>query len=299
MKIFITLAYNKSLYNKDFKNEYLEISKNNSVYYLKLNSIKPIYSNLLESLRILKADKDITHLVFTSKNGANLFFNYILEREPGIIDFLGSKKFLAVGPETAKIINQFKFNTSIPKKYLTSSLADLIIDINSKNKIPSKFLILRSKISNKTLTNKLKKNKIKFIEKHIYTIKSNPFLKKTKEYKLLKLLIKTNKKLINSNINYLNKEQIYLVFTSPSNVRTFFKHFKISQIISIPNIKILPIGPITNHELENYIKSYYNIIQNKKNNTNLSDILANKILKFPENYTLKDCLANLKKYDIF
>ncbi len=284
MKIFITLAYNKSLYNKNLKNEYFEIFNNKSIYYLKLNSIKPIHLNLIESLKILKSDKDITHLVFTSKNGAHLFFNYILQKEPKMLEFLRSKEFLAVGPETAKIINQFKLNISIPEKYLTSSLTDLIININSKNKTPSKFLILRSKISNKILTNKLKKNKIKFIEKHIYTIKSNPFFKKTKEYKLLKLLIKINGKLINTDINSLNKEQIFLVFTSPSNVKTFFKHFKISQIISIPNIKILPIGPITNYELENYIKNYYNI----------NDILLNKILKFPKNYTLKDCLANLK-----
>ncbi len=178
MKIFITLAYNKKFYKNFFENEYLTTFNYNYLYYLRLNLIKPINLNLSEALKILKSDKDITHLVFTSKNGANLFFSYIFQKDPGIIKLLKSKEFLAVGPETAKIINQFKLNTTIPDKYLTSSLADLIINIKSKNPITPKFLILRSKISNKVLTNKLKKNKVKFIEKYIYTLKDNPFFKK-------------------------------------------------------------------------------------------------------------------------
>ncbi|MGC8814908.1 MAG: uroporphyrinogen-III synthase, partial [bacterium] len=235
MKIFITTAFNKKLknFNGNFNENFdvLDSFDIDSIYYLRLNIIKSLYSNIKKAIKILKENKDITHLVFTSKNGVILFFDYIINKEKEVLNLLKEKQFLAVGPKTALIINKFNYNSIVPIKYLTSSLADLIINTSKQNNY--KFLILRSRISNKILTQKLKENNIKFKEIHIYTLKRNPFFKKTKEYKLLKLLIKINKfnnKVKNTNF-VINNEYIYIIFTSPSNVKSFFNYFQIKDLI--------------------------------------------------------------------
>lgn len=85
------------------------------------------------------------------------------------------------------------------------------------------------------------------------------------------------------------KEKIYLIFTSPSNSKTFFRYFKIEKLITNQKVKFLPIGPITAKEIQNYFKKYYR-------NKNIENINLNqKILKFPENYTLKDCILKIIK----
>jgi uroporphyrinogen-III synthase len=295
MKIFITTAFNKKLknFNGNFNENFdvLDSFDIDSIYYLKLNIIKSLYSNIKKAIKILKENKDITHLVFTSKNGVILFFDYIINKEKEVLNLLKEKQFLAVGPKTALIINKFNYNSIVPIKYLTSSLADLIINTSKQNNY--KFLILRSRISNKILTQKLKENNIKFKEIHIYTLKRNPFFKKTKEYKLLKLLIKINKfnnKVKNTNF-VINNEYIYIIFTSPSNIKSFFNYFQIKDLIDNVYIKFLPIGPVTYKELINHIKKYY-----KKQNVyqDFEKKLSNKIIEFPENYTLKDCLNKIK-----
>jgi uroporphyrinogen-III synthase len=295
MFIFITKAYNPKI-NKEFNNEIkeLQVNKNLKIYFLKVNKIIPLEKNILKAVNLIQNNKDITHIVFTSQNGSVLFFDFIYKNKlNNVIDILGNKEFLAVGNKTAQSIKKNGFDNIIyPSKFLTSDLADLIININKNSSKKLYFLILRSKISNPELINKLKKAKVKFKEIHIYTLKPNNRFKKTKEYKILKILLKLKD---NSNLydygiiekNTNKKEKIYLIFTSPSNSKTFFRYFKIEKLITNQKVKFLPIGPITAKEIQNYFKKYYR-------NKNIENINLNqKILKFPENYTLKDCILKI------
>jgi uroporphyrinogen-III synthase len=291
MFIFITKAYNPKI-NKELNNEIkeLQLNKNLKIYFLKVNKIIPLKKNILKAINLIQNNKDITHIVFTSQNGSVLFFDFIYKnRLNNVIDILRTKEFLAVGSKTAQSIKKNGFDNIIyPSKFLTSDLADLIININKNSSKKLYFLILRSKISNTELINKLKKAKAKFKEIHIYTLKPNNRFKKTKEYKILKMLLKLkdNSNLYDYGIIEKNtKEKIYLIFTSPSNSKTFFRYFKIEELITNQKVKFLPIGPITAKEIQNYFRN--------KNIENIS--LNQKILKFPENYTLKDCILKIIK----
>jgi uroporphyrinogen-III synthase len=299
MFIFITKAYNPKI-NKEFNNEIkeLQVNKNLKIYFLKVNKIIPLEKNILKAVNLIQNNKNITHIVFTSQNGSVLFFDFIYKNKlNNVIDILRTKEFLSVGNKTAQSIKKNGFdNISYPSKFLTSDLADLIININKNSSKKLYFLILRSKISNPELINKLKKAKVKFKQIHIYTLKPNNRFKKTKEYKILKILLKLKDNsnsylydyaIIEKNIN--KKEKIYLIFTSPSNSKTFFRYFKIEKLITNQKVKFLPIGPITAKEIQNYFKKYYR-------NKNIENINLNqKILKFPENYTLKDCILKIIK----
>jgi uroporphyrinogen-III synthase len=297
MFIFITKAYNPKI-NKEFNNEIkeLQVNKNLKIYFLKVNKIIPLEKNILKAVNLIQNNKDITHIVFTSQNGSVLFFDFIYKNKlNNVIDILRTKEFLAVGNKTAQSIKKNGFdNINYPSKFLTSDLADLIININKNSSKKLYFLILRSKISNPELINKLKKAKVKFKQIHIYTLKPNNSFKKTKEYKILKILLKlkdnSNSYLYDYGIIEKNtKEKIYLIFTSPSNSKTFFRYFKIEKLITNQKVKFLPIGPITAKEIQNYFKKYYR-------NKNIENINLNqKILKFPENYTLKDCILKIIK----
>jgi uroporphyrinogen-III synthase len=297
MFIFITKAYNPKI-NKELNNEIkeLQLNKNLKIYFLKVNKIIPLKKNILKAINLIQNNKDITHIVFTSQNGSVLFFDFIYKnRLNNVIDILRTKEFLTVGSKTAQAIKKNGFDNIIyPSKFLTSNLADLIININKNSNKKLYFLILRSKISNPELINKLKKAKVKFKEIHIYTLKPNNRFKKTKEYKILKILLKLkdNSNLYDYDIiekNTNKKEKIYLIFTSPSNSKIFFRYFKIEKLITNQKVKFLPIGPITAKEIQNYFKKYY---RNKSiENINLNQ----KILKFPENYTLKDCILKIIK----
>jgi uroporphyrinogen-III synthase len=291
MFIFITKAYNPKI-NKELNNEIkeLQLNKNLKIYFLKVNKIIPLKKNILKAINLIQNNKDITHIVFTSQNGSVLFFDFIYKNKLNdIIDILRTKEFLAVGSKTAQSIKKNGFDNIIyPSKFLTSDLADLIININKNSNKKLYFLILRSKISNSELINKLKKAKAKFKEIHIYTLKANNSFKKTKEYKILKILLKlkNNSNLYDYGIIKKNtKEKIYLIFTSPSNSKTFFRYFKIEKLITNQKVKFLPIGPITAKEIQNYFR-----------NKNIENINLNqKIIKFPENYTLKDCILKIIK----
>jgi uroporphyrinogen-III synthase len=295
MFIFITKAYNPKI-NKELNNEIkeLQLNKNLKIYFLKVNKIIPLKKNILKAINLIQNNKDITHIVFTSQNGSVLFFDFIYKnRLNNVIDILRTKEFLAVGSKTAQSIKKNGFDNIIyPSKFLTSNLADLVININKNSNKKLYFLILRSKISNSELINKLKKAKAKFKEIHIYTLKANNSFKKTKEYKILKILLKlkNNSNLYDYGIIEKNtKEKIYLIFTSPSNSKTFFRYFKIEKLITNQKVKFLPIGPVTAKEIQNYFKKYYR-------NKNIENINLNqKILKFPENYTLKDCILKIIK----
>jgi len=295
MFIFITKAYNPKI-NKEFNNEIkeLQVNKNLKIYFLKVNKIIPLEKNILKAVNLIQNNKDITHIVFTSQNGSVLFFDFIYKNKlNNVIDILRTKEFLSVGNKTAQSIKKNGFDNIIyPSKFLTSDLADLIININKNSSKKLYFLILRSKISNPELINKLKKAKVKFKQIHIYTLKPNNRFKKTKEYKILKILLKLkdNSNLYDYGIIEKNtKEKIYLIFTSPSNSKTFFRYFKIEKLITNQKVKFLPIGPITAKEIQNYFKKYYR-------NKNIENINLNqRILKFPENYTLKDCILKIIK----
>ena len=150
MFIFITKAYNPKI-NKEFNNEIkeLQVNKNLKIYFLKVNKIIPLEKNILKAVNLIQNNKDITHIVFTSQNGSVLFFDFIYKNKlNNVIDILRTKEFLAVGNKTAQSIKKNGFdNITYPSKFLTSNLADLIININKNSIKKLYFLILRSKIS--------------------------------------------------------------------------------------------------------------------------------------------------------
>lgn len=176
-----------------------------------------------------------THIVFTSSNGVDIFFNYIKDTHTDIRTIL-DKKFATVGKSTADSLAKYNIYADIiPEKYTSRDLANALV----KNSNPDdNYLILRAFNGSNVLTDTLKENNLKFDDIKIYTLSSN-------------------EEVLTEDISNVD----YIIFGSSMGVKEFFKYKTLSL-----STKIICIGEVCKSTLDTlnlkntiYVPKDYNI----------------------------------------
>lgn len=180
-------------------------------------------------IKLLPLDFEIKNIdkydwiIFTSSNSVKFFFNKIKNITSNI-------KIAVVGNKTEGTLNNYGFKADIlPKEFIAESLIQEFSKIDIRDK---KILFPRALKGRDVLINELKSTGADIDLLPIYKNEIN---------------IPENI----DNISDMLKNSLieYIVFTSPSTVRNFFK---IINIENIKNSKYICIGPITEKELINY-----------------------------------------------
>lgn len=208
-KVIISRPKNQQSILKDKLYELgAEVIEFNSSY------IKPINFKLPENIH------DYSHIVFTSQNGVEVFFNHLYNNNLDI-RYFNSISFAVVGNSTFDCLKKHGVIADlIPNKFSSYELAKLI----EKNYIGKKILILSAEKSTNDLSNYLKEKNIPFDNISIY-------------------------KNIYSDINYNFENSDYVIFTSVSSVNRFIACNKNRDF---SNINAICIGPQTEKSAVKY-----------------------------------------------
>lgn len=160
-------------------------------------------------------------LVFTSPNGAEFFFDR-LRRQRIDVRKLGQIKLAAIGVGTAEILESFGlYPELVPNEFTTECLAKTLAEqVSTEEKI----LILRSAEGSPRLTEILSERGVSYNDIHIY------------------------EPVYSEGENPFQAEYDYLIFTSASGVRNFFK----SGHTVGDETNIICIGRITADALKEY-----------------------------------------------
>lgn len=160
-----------------------------------------------------------THIVFTSSNGVDIFFNYLKDTHTDIRTIL-NKKFATVGKSTADNLAKYNIYADIiPEKYTSRDLANAVIKNSNST---DNYLILRAFNGSNVLTDTLKENSLKFDDIKIYTLSSNSDA-------------------LSQDISNID----YIIFGSSMGVKEFFKDN------SLPlSTKIVCIGEVCKSTLD-------------------------------------------------
>lgn len=181
-----------------------------------VNSIK--IKNTSESLQNYNLE-EYNFIIFTSVNGVNIFFDYIIKNN---IDIRNIKaKFCAIGSATKKALLKRAIVPYIVSDEFTGEafLKKLKENIKKNDKV----LLPVSKKAKKTIEEGLKEAKINVSRVNIYDTVCGSVL---------------DKKVI-ENVDYI-------FYTSPSTVKNMIKIFGLDNI---SKIKAVAIGPVTEKEL--------------------------------------------------
>ncbi|MCJ7689490.1 MAG: uroporphyrinogen-III synthase, partial [Clostridiaceae bacterium] len=159
------------------------------------------------------------HIIFTSVNAVNIFFDYILENEIDIRSLRG--KFAVIGSATERCLeDRGIIPDTVAEEFISE---DLFHKLNTKVKIEDKILIPCSKHSRAYLSEKLR-NCGAIVDKiHIY----EPICGEL------------------TDVNAFGNVDI-VIFTSPSTVKNMIKLVGLDAIVQK---KSVAIGPITAKEL--------------------------------------------------
>ncbi len=113
---------------------------------------------------------DFTHIVFTSANGVNIFFDY-LRRSKTDIRVLSNAKFAVIGARTARALSERGFYADlIPDKYDSESLSELL----KTNIAPSgNVLLARAETAAERIPKTLRENGIPYTELALYRAETN------------------------------------------------------------------------------------------------------------------------------
>ena len=119
----------------------------------------------IEREKLLSEINDSTHILFTSSNGVNIFFEQI--KRYGIdIRSLYNKKICVIGSGSGEALNKYGVNADfIPSKFDSKSFLDEILPKLDKD---SKVLMLRAKIGSDVLPKGLKSAGIAFSDIPVY-----------------------------------------------------------------------------------------------------------------------------------
>ena len=168
---------------------------------------------------LIKSD-EYSWIIFTSANGAELFFKRLRSLGIDIRRFL-NKKFAAIGSRTAKKLEEHGiFADLVPDRFTAKTLGEKLSGAVNNN---DKLLILRAEQGSDELTDVLRASNINFDDIKIYDLSGNPNFSKGYE-------IDTD----------------FITFASPSGVKFFFdNNYKISS-----KTKIICIGEVTAEELK-------------------------------------------------
>ncbi len=113
---------------------------------------------------------DFTHIVFTSANGVDIFFDY-LRRSKTDLRSLSNAKFAVIGERTARALSERGFYADLmPGKYDSESLCALL----KTNLIPSgNVLLARAETASESIPRTLCENGIPYTELTLYRAETN------------------------------------------------------------------------------------------------------------------------------
>ena len=118
-----------------------------------------------ERERLLSEINDATHILFTSSNGVDIFFEKIKNYDIDIRS-LYNKKICVIGSGSSEALKKYGVNADfIPSKFDSKSFVEEILPKLDKK---SRVLMLRAKLGNDNLPNGLKKAGIEFSDIPIY-----------------------------------------------------------------------------------------------------------------------------------
>ena len=176
-----------------------------------------------EKERLLSEINDSTHILFTSSNGVDIFFEQI--KRYGIdIRSLYNKKICVIGSGSGEALNKYGINADfIPSKFDSKSFLDEILPKLDKN---SKVLMLRAKIGSDVLPKGLKSAGIAFSDIPVY----DTIIDHRKKFEL-------NKDMENFD---------YVVAASASGAKALVEMIEDKKMLSG---KVVSIGPVTTKAL--------------------------------------------------
>ncbi|MCS7165385.1 MAG: uroporphyrinogen-III synthase [Candidatus Calescibacterium sp.] len=106
---------------------------------LELAKIEPIYINIEKAIQIIP---EFEYICWTSQNGVEVFFTYLLRKFPDRLEIFREKILVAIGPMTAQKLKDFlDTEVIIPEKYESDFLRSMIIELKNR------CLILRSALA--------------------------------------------------------------------------------------------------------------------------------------------------------
>lgn len=205
------------------------ISKGGNPIEFATIKIKPL-TQANRFLRTLAKIAEYDWLIFTSANGAALFFD-VLQRLNKDARVFASARIAAIGSETAAKLGEFGIKADfVPNTFTSKELGKQLI--NFANLQSRKVLLLRSQLASNQLCELLESAGAKVDNVPVYTTvtaKSNcgPLLEKIK-----------------------SGEIDWLTFASPSSVRGFFEQIP-AELVNSSNVKVASIGPVTSEQLKN------------------------------------------------
>ena len=177
----------------------------------------------IEKEKLLSEINDSTHILFTSSNGVDIFFEKI--KRYGIdIRSLYNKKICVIGSGSGEALNKYGVNADfIPSKFDSKSFLDEILPKLDKD---SKVLMLRAKIGSDVLPKGLKGAGIAFSDIPVY----DTIIDHRKKFEL------------NKNIENFD----YVVAASASGAKALVEMIEDKKILSG---KVVSIGPVTTKAL--------------------------------------------------
>ena len=177
----------------------------------------------IEKERLLSEINDATHILFTSSNGVDIFFEQI--KRYGIdIRSLYNKKICVIGSGSGEALNKYGVNADfIPSKFDSKSFLDEILPKLDKD---SKVLMIRAKIGSDVLPKGLKSAGIAFSDIPVY----DTIIDHRKKFEL-------NKDMENFD---------YVVAASASGAKALVEMIEDKKMLSG---KVVSIGPVTTKAL--------------------------------------------------
>ena len=177
----------------------------------------------IEREKLLSEINDSTHILFTSSNGVDIFFEQI--KRYGIdIRSLYNKKICVIGSGSGEALNKYGVNADfIPSKFYSKSFLDEILPKLDKD---SKVLMLRAKIGSDVLPKGLKSAGVAFSDIPVY----DTIIDHRKKFEL-------NKDIENFD---------YVVAASASGAKALVEMIEDKKMLSG---KVVAIGPVTTKAL--------------------------------------------------
>lgn len=177
----------------------------------------------IEREKLLSEINDATHILFTSSNGVDIFFEQI--KRYGIdIRSLYNKKICVIGSGSGEALNKYGVNADfIPSEFDSKSFLNEILPKLDKD---SKVLMLRAKIGSDVLPKGLKSAGIAFSDIPVY----NTIIDHRKKFEL-------NKDMENFD---------YVVAASASGAKALVEMIEDKKMLSG---KVVSIGPVTTKAL--------------------------------------------------
>lgn len=191
--------------------------------------IEPIAENVEKLTETFGHLKDYTHIIFTSTNGVEIFFD-ALKAEGKDSRALGTIHVTAIGSATAELLEQKGITADfVPKKYVGEELVD---GLSPLLKADCRVLVPRSKNA------------------RIYVVEALRKICPVDEIQIYETLREDNtdvdvaKMLKDNEINYIT-------FTSSTTVQYFMEKIGVENIALTQKAKCISIGPVTSEKMEN------------------------------------------------